>query len=445
MTDSAADPVDQSPYPSQKHAWITLILLMLGAIISSADRAIPSMLIGPMKAAYHLSDTQVTALSSVAFALFYISMSIPISMLTDRVQRRYVIGLGIGAFSLFSLFSGVAKNYSQLLIARSGVGIGEASLTPAAYSIITDYFPRERLGRAISLFVMANYVGTSLAQMLGGALIGKYNALHAAAPGALFGMEPWQAVILTVGFPGLLLAPCFFLIKEPIRRGLAGKPKPLPLRQVLHELGERRRFLLLIVIGMAMAQVMSGAVGLWTPELFIRVYSWTPAQIGFWNGSIMLVGGILGSVFAGWLVDRGVKRGQIDAPLIVAVISFAVAGIFGVMAPMMPTPELAMLMFVPVLFCKPIAFACIPIALQLILPNRLRGQVSAIYLTVLLLFGMVLGPMIVAWLSDHIFTAKDGIRYAIVAITAGAVPVMILLVSMARGPYRLLAGEVERG
>ena len=330
-----------------------------------------------------------------------------------------------------------------MFIARAGVGVGEASLTPAAYSIIADYFPREKLGRAISLFVMANYVGTSLAQIVGGALIGTYTKMHAAAPDSLFGFAPWQATIISIALPGLFLAPCFFLLREPVRRGLAGKPEALPLRQVLRELGARRRFLFLVIAGMAMAQIMSGAVGLWTPELFIRVYGWSAAKIGFWNGTTMLVGGILGAILAGILVDRLVKRGHADAPLTVAATSFTIAGLFGVAAPLMPTPELAMAMFAPVLFCKPVAFACIPIALQLILPNRLRGQVSAMYLTVLLLFGMVLGPMIVAWLSDNVFPESDGIRYAIVAITAGAVPVMIILVLMARAPFRALQAEAD--
>lgn len=440
---STALPEQEPPSPSQRLAWLTLILLMCGAIVSSADRAVPTMLIGPIKATYSLNDTQVAALQSVAFGLFYISMAIPLGMLADRFQRRLVIGIGIGAFSLFSLLSGFARNYTQLFIARAGVGVGEASLTPAAYSIITDYFPREKLGRAISLFVLSNYVGTSLAQILGGRLVGEFTAMQAATPESLHGFLPWQATMIAISLPGLLLAPCFFLLREPARRGMAGKPEPLPLRQVLRELGERRRFLLLIVIGMAMAQIMSGAVGNWTPELFIRTYGWSAAKIGLWNGSVMLGGGILGGILAGWLVDRQVKRGQVDAPLIVAALSFTVAGIFGTAAPLMPSGELAMAMFVPVLFCKPIAFACIPIALQLVMPNRLRAQVSALYLTVLLLFGMVLGPMIVGALSDNVFTGSDGIRYAIVAITAVAVPVMILLVSLARGPFRALAAEAE--
>ena len=439
MADIANDeeaPAAEAPWPSPRLAWTALIMLMVAMMISVLDRGVINLLVEPIKGQYHLNDTQFGALTGLAFGLLYVTASMPIGFLADRFPRRIVIGIGMTMFSLFSISTGLARNYTQLFISRMGVGGGEASMSPAGLSIISDYFPRARLGRAVSLFMSSTYIGASLALVVGGTLIGSFTRLQKMQPDALFGFQPWQATIICAALPGLLLAPMFFLIREPRRRGLLGTGKPLPLRDVVRELGKRKTPLALITTGMSMASIMTLGVTMWTPALFIRVYHWSPAKVGLWLGLLTLAGGVVGGFLSGWLSDRMLQRRAPDAPITVAALSFVGVGIFGIGAPLMPTPELALLFFVPVLFLKPMAFACGPMALQLLVPNQIRGQTSGVYFTTVNLLGLAVGPIVTGAMSDYLFPGPTGVRYSLVVMTAVTVPLMILLMWAARRPYR---------
>jgi MFS family permease len=417
---------------------------MLGVFASCLDRGTINLLVEPIKREYGLSDTQFGALQSLAFGTFYVTMAIPLGMLADRYQRRIVIAAGIAVFDVFAIFTGFTRSYAQLFIARVGVGFGESSLTPAAFSLISDYFPRHKLGRAMSLFTISSYVGSAMALVVGGALLTWFDKLHAVRPGALWGLEPWQATIISIALPGLLLFPFFLLLREPPRRGLAGNKLRIDWAEVKRELRKRRPVLLLLIGGSAMASMVTQAVGMWLPALFIRVYGWSAARIGLSMGILLLGGGVVGAFSGGWLTDRMMAHGRADAPLAVVALSFVFVGVFGVIAPLMPTGNLALLCFVPVLFLTPLSFGVVPTALQLITPNQLRARVSAAYLTVINLVGLAIGPIVVGAMTDYLFHTPSGVRYSIALITGIAAPVIILLMALARRPYRLLR-EADRG
>jgi MFS family permease len=219
---------------------------------------------------------------------------------------------------------------------------------------------------------------------------------------------------------------------------LAGRAEKPTTRQLLRELGDSRRFLFLLVSAAGLATVVSAAEGMWAPALFTRVYHWHEESIGVWLGSITLLAAIPGTYFAGWLIDRMTKGGTADAPIKIAIFSLVPVGVLGVAMPLMPNGVLAFASFLPVLFVKSIAFACGPVAIQLAIPGHLRGQAAGIYYTCVSLLGMVLGPMFIGFLTDHVFKGPEGIRYALVALTAVLVPVIILLFQMARQPFREL-------
>jgi MFS family permease len=310
-------------------------------------------------------------------------------------------------------------------------------MSPAGLSIISDYFPRHKLGRAISLFMMSMYVGGALSLVAGGALVGWFNHLHAADPDALFGFAPWQATVICIALPGLFLAPLFFLLREPARRGLSGDRQRLPMRDILREFRQRRLALALLIAGMSMASIMTQAVGVWTPTLFIRVHHWGPAKAGLWLGLLMLVGSVLGSYLSGWLTDWLARQNKPDAPITVAALSFIGAGLCGLAAPLMPSPELALLVFTPLWFLQPMAFCCGPIAVQLLMPNQVRAQASGVYFTTLNLVGIALGPVVVGAMTDHLFNFPTGVRYSLAVIVAVTAPLMVVLMLLARRPYRL--------
>jgi MFS family permease len=425
----------EAPWPSPRMAWTTLALLMLGVFASCLDRTVIPLLVEPIKAHYRLSDTQFGALQGLAFGTFYVTMAIPLGMLADRYQRRVVIAAGIALFNLFSILTGLARSYGQLFVARMGVGFGEASLQPSAFSLISDNFPPAKLGRAISLFIMCNYVGSSMALAVGGALVGAFDRIEARQPGVLHGLAPWQATIICIAVPGILLFPLFLLIREPRRRGVA--KTPVGWSEIFREIWRRRRVFGLIFGACAMANALTTGVATWIPALFIRTHDWSPAVIGLWLGVLLLAGGTLGSFAGGWMTDRLTARGELDAPLKVAAWGFCILAPFSIAAPLMPRPELALLFYVPQYFVLPAAFSVVPAALQLITANQLRAQVGAAYLTFINLIGTFVGPLLVGVMSDYAAGDAQGLRWAMALVAGITTPLMIVLMMLARRPYRV--------
>jgi MFS family permease len=427
-----------SAWPSAARAWTAVGLLVLASIASQFDRVVINLMVEPLKLQFALDDTRFAALQGVAFGVLYTLMSVPIGRLADRHQRRYVIGGFLALFSLFSMASGLARSYAQLFMMRIGVAVGEASVTPTGLSILSDLFPPERLGRAIGAFFVSAPVGMGLAFIFGGQLLQWLTTSSLLAEGGLLaGFRPWQAAFLIIGFPGLLLVPAFLLMREPERRGAEGVP-PLSIREVLAIVGARKRALIPMFAGFSMVTLVSYAYNIWAPALFIRTFGWNAAQIGLALGLVMLSFGTTGTYFAGWLSDRLTRRGHLDAQLKVAVMGFAGAGIFGALAPLMPTAELSIALVGPAIFLSNMPYPCAGTAIQLIVPNRARAQVTAIYITIITLVGMAAGPMIIGLMTDYVFRNPADIRYSLAIVVAVAVPVMCTLLALAFKPYREL-------
>ncbi|MDX3899141.1 MAG: MFS transporter [Sphingobium sp.] len=439
MTTPSEDPA----WPSERLGWIAVLLLSLAAVASYFDRVVISLLVEPIKADFELSDTGFATLQGVAFGVFYTLLAFPLGRLADNRSRRMIVICGLAAFSLFSMASGITRNYWQLFLARTGVGVGEASLTPASYSILSDYFPPGKLGRALGAFTTSAYLGMGLAFVCGGAVIGWLSK-----PGALDWWivdhhKPWQVAFMLIGMPGLLLLiPIALLLKEPFRRGVAGKAKAVPLEEVGATLWERRRVLTPMFAGFAMV-VLPGYAGVaWTPAMFIRVFHWSAAEIGLAYGLIYMIFGMAGVFTGGWLSDRATVRGVLDAPLKISAAGMAGFAIFGALAPLMPTAPLSLAMFAIALFLSTIPYPLAGTAIQLITPNRMRGQTTAIYLTVVNMIGLGLGPIIVGLFTDHLFTQPGDVRYSLAIVNCVAGPSAVLLLMLAARPYRALRAAI---
>ncbi len=231
-------------------------------------------------------------LQSIPFGIFYILACIPIGRLADRYSRRVIIATGVTLFGLFAMASGLARSFIQLFLTRIGVAVGEASLTPAALSMLSDLFPAERLGRPVSGFLMSAPVGQALAFMGGGSLL-QWLSTSSVLTGHLARLAPWQAAFIIVGAPVLLLVPFFMLQREPVRRG-AGAAGALPLRDIGQVLRSRAAALVPMFAGFAMVNLVSNAFFIWTPALLHRSYGWNTAQIGIAFGLIVLGCGTAG-------------------------------------------------------------------------------------------------------------------------------------------------------
>ncbi|MEP7314165.1 MAG: MFS transporter, partial [Pseudomonadota bacterium] len=389
-----------------------MVLLALASIVSQFDRTVVSLMVGPVKEAFALDDTRFGMLQGVAFGIFYVLACIPIGRLADRYQRRLIIGIAIAFWSVFAMASGLARSYAQLFLTRIGVAVGEASLTPAGFSMLSDLFPPERLGRPVGAFLMSSPVGQGLAYIGGGTLLQWLTTSTVLATGPLSGFAPWQAAFIIVGAPGLLLVPLFLLFREPTRRGPGGA-KPLPVREVVAVVRERKSALVPMFAGFAMVPIVSYAFSIWTPALFQRSYGWNPAQVGLGFGLILLTFGTAGAFFGGWMSDRLARRGVLDAPLKVAAFGFVGCGLFGALAPLMPTAPLALLLLAPAVFLSNTPYACAGTAIQLLIPNRARAQVTAMYITITTLVGLGVGPLVVGLMTDYVFRNPADIRYSL--------------------------------
>lgn len=412
-------------------------MLALASIVSQWDRTVINLMVGPIKETFALDDTAFGALQSVAFGIFYVIACVPIGRLADRHQRRVIIAVALGFWSLFAMSSGLARNYTQLFLTRIGVAVGEASLTPAGFSMLSDLFPPAKLGRPVGAFLMSSPVGQGLAFIGGGALLQWLTTSNAIASSPLAGLAPWQVAFILVGAPGLLLVPLFLLYREPLRRGRSGAA-PLPASEVWAVVRARSNILVPMFAAFAMVPLVSYAFNIWTPALFQRTWGWNPAQVGLAFGLILLTFGTAGAFFGGWMSDRLAARGIADAPLKVAAYGFVGCGVFGALAPLMPSAELALLFLAPAIFLSNTPYACAGTAIQLIVPNRARAQVSAMYITITTLVGLGLGPLVVGLVTDHVFRNPADIRYSLAIVVFFPAPILFVLMRFARRPFRAL-------
>ena len=416
------------------YAWFVVVLLTLAHMLSFADRQILNLLVGPIRKDLGISDTQVSLLLGFSFALFYTVCGIPLARWADSRSRRALIASGTFVWSIATAACGLAQNYAQMLMARIGVGVGEATLSPAAFSLISDYFPREKRATAISLFVMGVYVGGGAAFLIGGAVI-KYATTHGAVDLPLLGsIRPWQLVFLLLGAFGVLFSLVLLLIREPKR--VADRPKSLPIATVLAHLKTNRRTLLCHHFGFALFSLAGYGSSAWIPSFFIRVHQWTPTKVGLTYGVILAVFGTLGVICGGRLGDALVKRGQVDATLRVGMWA-ALAAIpcsFGFLTVSNYWLIVALLSAGTFFFSMP--FGCAPAALQEIVPPEMRAQASAIYLFVINMVGLGLGPTAVALATDYLFKDDMAVGYSLLLIGVGSLILTAILLRLGLAPYR---------
>ena len=419
-------------YPSNRRAWYAVVVLTIAYIVSFLDRQLLALVVEDVKADLVLTDTQVSLLLGFAFALFYTTMGIPIGRLADKKSRKTIIGIGITCWCLMTAACGLAKNYTQIFLARVGVGVGEATLSPSALSMISDYFPVEKRGRAMGFFNMGVSVGSGIALIVGGQIV----AYVAGSPqivlpfiGEIFA---WQALFLYVGLPGLLVAALMTTVKEPSRKGKIeitsadGKSTDeISIPQTIKFLWKRHKAYGWLFLSMACSVLMGYAFLSWLPAMYIRTYQIGIGTVALWQGVAFLVGGPFGATMSGWLGDVLFKKWDKTAHVKLFAYSMIVMTLAAALVPLMPSYQLATLMFVPQIIMAAGQTALAPVAIINITPNQIRGQVIAIYFFVISMAGYTLGPTSVALLTDYVFQDEGLIRYSIsiVALVAGTIGV----------------------
>jgi MFS family permease len=414
-------PEPEAPFPPRWRAWSMVVILMILSAVAFLDRHVIALMVGPIRADLGIDDFQLGLLQGIAFALFYAGFGIPLGWLADRAPRRWIIYVGMTVWSLAAASGALARSFPQLFLARLGVGAGEAALHPAGYSMIADMFPRRRLTTALAVFTSGMAIGGGLALVIGGHLVGYAAAKGEIVVPVLGALRSWQFVFLVTGLPGVILAFLVFLIREPARRGLSTVARP-PLWPFLRSRATmfRGHF-----GGFAMVMVMGFAAAGWTPTYLMRRFHWEVADVGAALG-LLVIFPIIGGVAMGWFVDRWFHRGRTDAHLRLYMVAAPVsAALFGV-AMMMPT-AVGFLVFNG-LSSSLLALAAIGSgAIQVVTPNALRGQVSAVYGFTINVVGMSLGPMATGFFTDYVFHRDDMVGWAIFCVLALAAPIASLL------------------
>lgn len=435
-------PVTDEAYPSPLYAWYVVGVLTLAYVFSFIDRQILNLLVGPIERDLGIGDTEMSLLMGFSFAVFYTLFGIPLGRLADSRSRRVIIAVGIAAWSIMTAGCGLARKYWQLALLRMGVGVGEASLSPAAYSMIADYFRPERRSTAVSVYSMGIYLGSGLAFVVGGLVIEFASGREQFELPIVGSTRPWQLIFFLVGLPGLLMAMLLSTVREPLRRGLrggtsgAGVAAPVPLRDVWAYLRDNRRTFACLNLGIACLTFSAYGASSWVPTFFVRRYSWTPGQAGVVFGVIVGVAGTLGVMAGGALADWLRRRRYDDAEVRVAWLAAAGWLPFGVLYPLMPSGFLAAIVLAPTVFFMSAPFGVAPAAIQRMMPNAMRGQATALYLFVINLIGLGLGPTAVALVTDRVFRAPGAVHLSLLLVGLAANFVGMVLLWFALRPYR---------
>jgi MFS family permease len=425
-----AAPAAEAPWPSPRRAWYAVGIFGLALAINFLDRGILVLLIGPIKHDMQLSDTKASLLVGFAFVFFYLFLGMPIARLVDTKSRRLIIGSGIAIWSLMTAFCGLAQSFVQLFIARIGVGVGEACNGPATFSMMADLFPREKLPRAISVLNFGFVAGTGLALVLGGAVIHFVSNMGPIELPLLGALRPWQITFLLVSLPGFLVAALFVTVPEPVRRGrIAGVAmKSIPVADVLRFMKDNRWAYGPMFLGLACNVVLHFGAAAWVPTFFIRTYGWTAARAGVLQGSIVICTApfalMIGSALSEWFT----RKGYADANMRVTLIAIVGSTPCAILYPLMPTPELAVAILAAQWFFAMLSPGPQNAALQIITPNQMRGQVTALFLFVFNVIGFGVGPTVVALLTDYVFRGENMLRYSLCAAACVLGPLAALIV-----------------
>ncbi len=440
MIDPNRPQAPATPYPSTPYAWYVVSVLTLAYIVSFLDRQIFALLVQPIRQDLGLSDTEVSLLGGLAFALFYTLLGIPIGRLADRKSRRVIIAVGSALWCLMTAACGLARNFWQLFLARVGVGVGEATLNPSALSLISDYFPRAQRGRAIGVYNMGISLGVGLANIGGAWAIQMATTTTLPIVGEL---RPWQLVFVIVGLPGLLISVLMLLtVREPARQDRLADTGQLSIAETWRYVRERWTTYATHFLGMSVTTIIGYAFFFWVPSMFLRTWGWTIPEAGYAYGLIILFSGPAGVLLGGWIADKLYSRGHADALmrtcLFTAVFLFVPSS---TLMSIMPNTTAVMALLVVSNLSGALMTATGVAALMMITPNEIRGQVTAAYYFVISALGMTVGPTAVALITDYGYGEDGGLRWSL-AWMAGAVG-LLGLACLAANLRLYRAGVIE--
>jgi MFS family permease len=423
---------DTGQYPSARQAWYVTCCLLLCYLMFFIDRNILTLLVAPVRKDLGISDTEMGLLQGFAFSLFYGIMGVPFGWFADRVSRRNIIVFGVGLWGLMTIASGFATTFSQLVVTRMGLGIGEAALMPATFSLLADYFPKDRSGKAVGLF------------FIGGAVLAAFRGVDVVTLPLVGETSLWHAAFIIVGGATVILAILMTTVREVPRKTITGAPVTAEPQEGFFSFAKRHWVSLAVVYG---AYICVGIVAIgwfaWLPSYFIRNFKMAPAIAGFQIGLVTTISGVLGCIAGGyiadWLSKRGVKGGKL-AILLILFIGWVPAAL-GIWLFDNVTLSLACVFLFT--FADGVGLIQYGNVTQEIVPAHLRAQAIAGWIVAMSFIGYGTGPVLFAWAADHLFEGPAALRYSLGILALPVIAVGLAITWWGRRPYDRARLEVD--
>jgi MFS family permease len=418
----------------RRYAWYVVAVLTLANISGWVDRQILTLLVVPIRRDLGLSLTEMSYLIGVPFAIFFTVMGLPIARLADSGNRRNIIAVGIAVWSVMTTVSGLAGTYARLLLARVGVGVGEAALQAPATSLIADYFPRERLGTAMGVYSMAVFIGSGFAYLVGGWVIGLVSAQTTWTWPLIGAIRPWQSVFLVVGLPGLAIALLMLTVREPARRETARTA--MPVSALIAYVRANLRTFSCVSLGFAASATVNFGIAAWLATFLIEKHGWPASRAGIVMGLLTMTIGTIGVVSGGRIADTFARRGHSDGTLRVGIIGALGMLVSATAYPFAPSAPIAVAWLVVVNFFAAFPWGAASAAAAEMVPPAMRAQGVAMYFFVVSLISVALGPIAVAAVTDYVFRDDAALPYALAIVNVVGMLTAITLFLIGLPAYR---------
>jgi len=443
-------PASSLPWPSPRIAWYAVFIFSLTLMINFLDRGIITLLVPSIKADLHLTDFQMSLLMGFAFIMFYVFLGLPVARYADVGIRRTIIGVGIGLWSLATALCGLTHTFWQFFAARVGTGVGESCSGPATYSMLSDLFPPAKLPRAIAVMSFGFMAGTGLSLIVGGAIVQFLQSMPPTTLPLVGTLKSWQMAFLLVGLPGLVVSAMVWTIPEPVRRGrvLASasqtRPASVPLKTVAKFIFDNRSVYGTMLLGLAFSTTLSIGTLSWGPAFYGRTYGWSMGQVGLITGFVILLVWPPGAMFGSWLAERWARQGKHDANLRVVLWTICLLIPGQVLFPLMPRPEFAIAISAVNGFIAAWLLGPQNAAIQVVTPNEMRGQFSALAIFIINVLGYGLGPTLIATLTEHVFGHESDLRYAMSLAAVVLGPLAAFTIWRGLRPYGAMVERVSK-
>ena len=427
---------NSTSWPKPIYAWFFTSILLFAYIISFIDRQMINYLVVPIKEDMGLTDFEISFIQGWGFVLAYIIFSIPFGRIVDKVNRVRVLIGGIIIWSVATAACGFSKNSWQLVLSRSGVGAGEAALTPASWSIISDLFPVEKRSFPMSIYLMGPYIGQGLSLLFGAQILRIYNE-----PVTLFEsiiVQPWQIIFLIIAVPGVILGLLMFALKDPVRKEVLVSEKEEgkdSIKEVFAYVIKNIGAYMPLLIGSAFIVVLLYGVQSWVPTFLHRIHGWEHTRIGDQYGLVALFAGSLG-VVSGPMAEKYLTKLNFNAATIIVCIITAVAlTIIGPITFLSLSSDIVLIGIFITSFFITLPLALFATSLQNITPNQYRGDVTGLYVFTVNITGYGLGPMVVAFFTDKVFKSEMAIDLSMAAMFLICGPISFFIFYLGRKPF----------